>query len=85
MYHGVPLMHLSAGRMRYGRLGAKGCRAVHLAMIQAYVLWWVIGHGFVYVSRRLTPHADVTPYWDTAWIRVCYGWLCGGVLYSRSR
>ena len=41
----------------------------------AGVVCRVIGHGFVCVSRRFTPRADVTIYGDTAWARVCYGWL----------
>lgn len=41
----------------------------------AGVVCRVIGHGFVCVSHRFTPRADVTTYGDTAWARICYGWL----------
>ena len=78
-------------RGAYALRASVGCLRIAFT---AGVVCRVIRHGFVCVSRRFTPRADVTTYGDTAWARVCYGWLyvveagpdvqVSGVLHLRS-
>ena len=58
-------------------------------MIHACVLSLVIGYGFVYVSRRFTPHADVTHrvntclLWVAMWKGIAFTITVAMLAYAR--